>query len=312
MIKNIRYTFFVILLSGLFYSAKSQYDPLYTQYMFNTLALNPAYAGTSGVLNAMIMSRQQWVGFKDAPSTQTFSIHTPVASRNLGTGISVVHDKIGPVTNTNAFFDYSFQFFLASEVKMSLGLKAGFSHFQRDLTRYLAEVGAEDPAYTNNIDTKLLPNFGFGFYCYGNRFYFGASSPRILENKIGTDGSLTTVQAPKESRLYLLMAGYMFPINNDLDLRSSFLVRATGSAPLSYDVNISLLISNKLWVGAMARPGNGFGAILQYQLSPQIRAGYAYDMSTNELMAHQNGSHEVMISYEFNFRKENIQNPRYF
>lgn len=312
MIKYLKYTIVTLLLSGLFYSARGQYDPLYTQYMFNPLALNPAYAGTNGVLNAMIMSRHQWVGFEDAPSTQTFSIHTPVASKNIGTGLSIVHDKIGPVTNTNAFFDYSFQFYLNEEIKLSLGLKAGFSHFQRDLSRYLSEIGTDDPAYSDVVETKLLPNFGFGAYFYSERFYAGLSMPRLLENKIGEDGTLTTMQAPKESRLYLLMAGYVHPLNDDFILKPSFILRATSSAPLSYDVNLSVLIRQKFWVGAMVRPGYGFGALLQYQILPQIRAGYAFDMSTNKMMTHQNGTHEVMISYEFNFRKENIQNPRYF
>lgn len=312
MIRYLKYTLVTLLFSGLFHSVRGQYDPLYTQYMFNPLALNPAYAGTTGVLNAMIMSRHQWVGFEDAPSTQTFCIHTPVASRNIGTGLSIVHDKIGPITNTNAFFDYSFQFQLNQTVKMSFGLKAGFSHFQRDLTRYLSEVGADDPAYSNNIETKLLPNFGFGVYCYNERFYVGASVPRLLENKIGDDGALSTIQTPTENRLYLLMAGYVYHLSDNFILKPSFLIRGTSSAPISYDLNLSILIKENFWIGAMVRPGNGFGAILQYQISSQLRAGYAYDMTTNKMMTHQNGTHEVMISYEFNFRKENVQNPRYF
>lgn len=312
MIRFLKYTLITLLFSGLFHSVRGQYDPLYTQYMFNALALNPAYAGTNGVLNAMILSRHQWVGFEDAPSTQTFSIHTPVASRNIGTGLSIVHDKIGPIANTNAFFDYSFQFQLNQTVKMSLGLKAGFSHFQRDLTKYLIEVGVEDPAYSNNIETKLLPNFGFGVYCYNERFFAGASVPRLLENKIGDDGALSTMQTPTENRLFLLMAGYVQPLNKDFVLKPSFLIRASGSAPISYDLNLSLIVRDRLWVGAMVRPGYGYGGILQYQISPQLRVGYAYDMSTNKMRSYQNGTHEVMISYEFNFRKENVQNPRYF
>lgn len=311
MIRYFKYAIVTLLLSAWMHSANGQYDPLYTQYMFNPLALNPAYAGTSGVLHAMVLSRHQWVGFEDAPSTQTFTIHTPVSSRNIGTGLSVVHDRIGPVTNTNAFFDYAFQVNLTESVKLSMGLKGGFSYFQRDLTKYMDEVGTEDPAYNEPVDSKLLPNFGFGIYCYGNRFYAGASVPRLLENKIGEQG-VSSVAVPKENRLYLLMAGYVYPIHPDIMLKPSFLLRATNSAPLSVDLNLSVLVREKLWAGGMFRPGSGFGAILQYQLSPQIRAGYAYEMSTNEMMSYQSGTHEIMISYEFNFRKDKIQNPRYF
>lgn len=306
--KNVIVTF---LLSVGFQAASGQYDPLYTQYMFNPLALNPAYAGTSGVLHAMVMSRHQWVGFEDAPSTQTFTVHTPVSSRNIGTGLSVVHDQIGPVTNTNAFFDYSFQMKMSDRVKLSMGLKGGFSYFQRDLTRYLNEMGTEDPAYDEPVDSKLLPNFGFGLYLYGSRFYVGASVPRLLENKIG-EQEVSSVAVPKENRLYLLMAGTVFPLHPDILLKPSFILRAANSAPLSVDMNLSFLIREKLWVGGLLRPGSGFGGILQYQISPQIRAGYAYEMSSNEMMSYQQGTHEVMISYEFNFRKDKIQNPRYF
>lgn len=311
MIRYFKYVVVTLLLSAWMHTANGQYDPLYTQYMFNPLALNPAYAGTSGVLHAMVLSRHQWVGFEDAPSTQTFTIHTPVSSRNIGTGLSIVHDRIGPVTNTNAFFDYSFQLKLNTRVKLSMGLKGGFSYFQRDLTKYMDEVGAEDPAYNEPVDSKLLPNFGFGVYCYGSRFYAGASVPRLLENKIGEQG-ISSVAVPKENRLYLLMAGYVYPIHPDFLLKPSFILRATNSAPLSVDLNLSVLIKEKLWAGGMFRPGSGFGAIVQYQVSPQIRAGYAYEMSTNEMMSYQGGTHEIMISYEFNFRKDKIQNPRYF
>ena len=259
----------------------------------------------------MVLSRHQWVGFEDAPSTQTFTIHTPVTSRNIGTGLSIVHDRIGPVTNTNAFFDYSFQMKMNDRVKLSMGLKGGFSYFQRDLTKYLGEVGTEDPAYDEPVDSKFLPNFGFGIYCYGSRFYAGASIPRLLENKIGEQG-VSSVAVPKENRLYLLMAGSVYPIHPDFILKPSFILRATNSAPLSVDLNLSVLVKEKLWAGGMFRPGSGFGAILQYQVSPQMRAGYAYEMSTNEMMSYQSGTHEIMISFEFNFRKDKIQNPRYF
>jgi type IX secretion system PorP/SprF family membrane protein len=312
MIKYLKYSIVALLLSGCLNSVKGQYDPLYTQYMFNTLALNPAYAGTSGVLNAMVLSRHQWVGFEDAPSTQTFSIQTPLASRNIGAGLSLVHDKIGPVSNTNVFFDYSYQFHLNRTVKMSLGIKGGFSHFKKDLSKLKTKATAGDNAYNEQIQTKLFPNFGFGFYCYSDRFYSGVSIPRLLENNMSDDAQTNNSQVQKENRLYLLMAGYVQPLSDDLTLKPSFLVRATSSAPISYDINLNLIIRERLWIGAMARPGYGYGGIMQYQISPQIRFGYAYDMSVNKLKSHHGGTHEAMISYEFNFRKENVQNPRYF
>jgi type IX secretion system PorP/SprF family membrane protein len=289
-----------------------QQDPILTQYMFNTLALNPAYAGTGGVLNAMITTRHQWVGFDDAPSTQTFTIHTPVSSANFGAGLSFIHDKIGPVTNTTAFLDYAYHLHLNRQVKLSLGLKGGFSHYQKDLSRYITEVGADDNAYSEPSETSFLPNFGFGAYAWSGRFYFGLSIPRLIENQFDKDKQSGSTLIPKENRLYMLMGGLAIPIHRELVLKPSFILRATNSAPLSGDVNLSLLIRDRLWTGAMWRPGEAVGLILQYRITDQLSAGYAYDITTHKLLSQFGNTHEIMVSFELNFQKERVLNPRYF
>ncbi|MDR2926902.1 MAG: type IX secretion system membrane protein PorP/SprF, partial [Cytophagaceae bacterium] len=287
-----------------------QYDPLYTQYMFNSLAINPAYAGTSGVLNAMAMTRHQWVGFEDAPNTQTFSLHSPIASKNIGAGLSLVLDHVGPVVNTNFSLDYSWQLLLTEKVKLSFGLKGSISSFRRDLSKYFNEVG-NDQIYYETPDSRILPNFGFGLYCYGEQFYAGAAMPRIIQNIISDDGSVSSV-ADRENRLYILMAGGVFNLGTEFKLKPSFMFRASNSAPVSCDLNLNLLIKETVWVGGMFRPREAFGAILQGQLTNQLRIGYAFEMMTNKLMSHHRGTHEIMISYDFIFKKDYIQNPRYF
>jgi type IX secretion system PorP/SprF family membrane protein len=290
----------------------AQHDPLVTQYMFNTLALNPAYAGTGGVLNAMISSRHQWVGFEDAPSTQTFSIHTPVVARNFGTGLSLIHDKIGPISNTNAWFDYSYQLRLTANTKLSLGLKGGFSHYQKDLTRYLQDVGTGDDAFNQPVETKLLPNFGFGLYTYSDRFYAGLSIPRLVENNLTSDTDASGTFVTQENRLYILMGGFVMPLSREFMLKPSFIVRATESAPVSFDVNLSALIWDKLWIGGFWRYNETVGGIIQYRITDQLSFGYAFDTGIKELSSHFGSSHEVMLSFEFNFRKDKVTNPRYF
>ena len=302
---------FIIICLCLFPQIKGQqYDPLYTQYMFNSLAINPAYAGTSGSLNAMIMSRQQWVGLPDAPNTQTFSIHSPVASRYIGAGLSFIYDRMGPIQNINLSMDYSFKFKIAETVHTSLGLKGAISSFQSDLTKFQGEVGNDD-AYYEHIDRKLLPNFGFGIYCYGNKFYVGASVPRLLENVYSDDGSVSSI-TKKENRLYMAMAGVVIGINPFLKLKPSFILRLSNSVPISSDLNLNALINDMLWVGGMYRYKEGYGAIVQVQITNQLRFGYAFEMTTNQMRAQQYGTHEIMLSYDFIVRKENIQNPRYF
>jgi type IX secretion system PorP/SprF family membrane protein len=289
----------------------AQQDPLLTQYMFNTLALNPAYAGTNGVLSVMLASRHQWVGFEDAPTTQTFTIHTPVAKKNFGTGLTVIHDKIGPVTNTSAWFDYSYHLRFNGKAKLALGLKGGFSYFQKDLSRYQTEVGTNDQAYAESTEPQLLPNFGFGAYFWSDRYYVGLSTPRLIENELG-DSEAASAFISKENRLYLLMAGYVVRLGPDWHLKPSFIIRATESAPVSYDFNLNLLIKERLWIGGFYRPTESVGGIIQYRITNQLSAGYAYETGIKDLVSQFGDTHEVMLSFEFNFRKDKILNPRYF
>ncbi|ASB47843.1 PorP/SprF family type IX secretion system membrane protein [Alkalitalea saponilacus] len=297
--------FLMLLLTS---NIKSQHDPMLTQYMFNPLILNPAYAGTNGVLTAMAMSRYQWVGFEDAPSTHTFSMHTPVVSRNFGTGFSIIHDQIGPIKNTNAWLDYSYQIYLTDQTRMSLGLKGGFSFYQKDLSRYANDIDITD-GYT---DSKFLPNFGFGVHVYNHRYYVGLAAPRLIENSMSETDSNESTFISRENRLYLLMAGYAYPLNNELVLRPSFMLRATESAPFNLDLNVNLLIRDLFWVGLLYRTDNVIGGMVRYQVTQQLGLGYAFDTNFGGVSSHFGNTHEAMIIFEFDFRKEQVQNPRYF
>ncbi len=292
--------------------ATAQQDPIYTQYMFNTLAINPAYAGTSGVLSAMLLSRHQWVGFDGAPSTQTLSVHSPVSHLNFGAGLTIIHDQIGPVKNSAAWLDYAYRLKLSETVNLSMALRGGMAHYQVDYAELLMEVGAGDPAYEAASSNEWLPNFGFGTFMYSDLFYFGISIPRLFENKFAEESDIRTSDPGSEKRLYMAMGGVVLDLSPELKLKPSFLVRFVEAAPLSYDLNATLVIKKTLWIGGMVRPGDAFGALAQIQLTPQFRVGYAFDMNTNELRNFNNGTHELMISYEFNFRKEKVKSPRYF
>ncbi len=289
-----------------------QQDPIYTQYMFNTLAINPAYAGTRGVLNAMLLSRHQWVGFDGAPSTQTLSVHSPVSHLNFGAGLTLIHDRIGPVKNSAAWIDYAYRLKLSETVNLSMALRGGMTHYQVDYAELLMEVGAGDPAYEAASSNEWLPNFGFGTFMYSDRFYFGISIPRLFENKFADESDVQTNNPGSEKRQYMAIGGVVFDLSPELKLKPSFLVRLTEAAPLSYDLNATLVIKETLWIGGMVRPADAFGAIAQVQITPQFRVGYAFDMNTNELRNFHSGTHELMISYEFNFRKEKVKSPRYF
>jgi len=289
----------------------SQQDPLYTQYMFNTLAINPGYAGTRDMLSLMFSSRNQWVGFDGAPTTQTFTANSPVANKNIGLGISVLYDRIGPTTQTGTYIDYSFQLKISEKSKLSFGIKGGGNFYQLDMAQLKKLTPYNDPAYSEPNISKFLPNFGVGLYYYSQNFYLGASVPKLLENTYSADGVETSVEG-KETRHYYLMTGAVVNINNDIKFKPSVLARLTQAAPFSMDINANFLFVDRIWVGAMYRISGTFGGVVQFKFTPQFRIGYSYDANTTELQNYNNGTHEIMLNYEFNFKKDKIQNPRYF
>ncbi len=288
----------------------SQQDPLYTQYMFNKLAINPGYAGTRDVLSLMVMSRHQWVGFIGAPSTQTFTANSPIANKNIGLGFSVIYDKLGPTRQTGTYLDYSFQIKITKNSKLSLGLKGGGNFYQLDMAELKRLTPYDDPAYTENIN-KFLPNFGIGVYYYSNIFYLAVSVPKLLENKL-ENNQVETYQGGKEVRHYYLMSGGVINISRNVIFKPSTMARLTAAAPFSLDLNANFLFYEKIWIGAMYRISGSFGALVQFQFTPQFSIGYSYDMNTSELQNYNNGTHEIMLNYEFNFKKNRVQNPRYF
>jgi type IX secretion system PorP/SprF family membrane protein len=294
---------FAVLLSP---KVSAQQDPMYSQYMFNTLAYNPAYAGSADVITVMALSRHQWVGFAGAPATQTISLHSPLPGQTLALGGSVMHDVAGPAKQTGAYLDAAYRIRTGKETRLSFGLKGGINFFQADIAS-LSTVEAE-PANAN-LSGKVLPNFGFGLYWHSPRYYVGLSAPKLLENNIN-DGEGITVS--REFRHYFLIAGYVMDVNRDLKFKPSIMLRTVQGAPLSLDLNASFLLRDKVWFGAMYRLGNAFGFMAQYRFNEQLRAGYAFDLTTTQIGAYNAGTHEIMISYDFMFTQGRTISPRYF
>jgi type IX secretion system PorP/SprF family membrane protein len=286
--------------------AHAQQDPLYSQYMFNTLAFNPAYAGSADVFTAMALSRNQWVGFDGAPATQTLSLNSPLPGGKLALGGNLIHDVAGPATQNSAFLDIAYRIRTGKDTRLSFGLSGGINLFQADLASLRT---VETDPQNANIKGKVLPNFGFGLFWHSPRYYVGISAPKLLENTIGTDGLVVTNQ---EFRHYYLMGGYVLDLSRDLKFKPSFMLRAVEGAPLSLDLDASFLLQDRLWLGAMYRVGNAFGVLAQYQVNEQLRIGYAFDMTTTKVGAYTAGTHEIMLSYDFRFTKGRTISPRYF
>ncbi len=297
---------FTLLLTGFVYG---QQDPHYTQYMYNQNILNPAYAGSRGDLSIGILGRTQWVGIDGAPKTQTLNVHSLVAG-GLGVGLSAIHDKIGPVEESNLYLDVSYSLKTGENSSLALGLKGGFTFMNVGLFSETDVVDPNDSAFDEDYSGNY-PNIGAGLYFHTDRFYAGVSVPGILENyQYDVDGLLFTDVSDKMHWFGTL--GYVFDLRDHLKLKPSAMVKMVKGAPISLDLNGSLFINDRFEVGLSWREGDSIDAILGVQATPDIRIGYAYDHTLTNLGQYNSGSHELMLLFDLDFSKKHIKSPRFF
>ncbi len=292
----------------------AQQDAMFTHYMFNTLAINPAYAGSRDALTITTLHRSQWVGFGGAPTTQTLTLHTPLSNK-IGLGLSLLNDKIGPINTTAVYGDFSYSIKLSKKSKLSFGLKGGVNLIQGNLKTLQLE-DANDESFSNNIESNLLPNFGFGMYYSTSKWYIGLSTPKLLENKFDNNTSTSSSQVSKEQRHYFLIAGIVFNLNTDgsLKLKPTTFIKATNGAPSEADITALFIIKDKIELGAMYRSGDAAGLLIGYNFTDQLHFGYSFDWSfSNTTFKYNNGSHELILRYDFIYKgKAKIRSPRYF
>jgi len=304
-----------LLLAGGFWQAQAQQDAQFTHYMFNTLAVNPAYAGSRDALTVTGLHRSQWVGFDGAPQTQTITLHTPLLSNKLGVGLSVLNDEIGPTKTTSIYADFAYKIQVGREGTLAFGLKGGINSRSNDLAA-LSTNQAGDAAFGSDISSELLPNFGFGLYYSTERFYAGLSTPRLLENDFDENQVSGTTEVASDQRHFFLIAGSVFDIDkrNDIKLKPTGLLRVTKGAPIDLDLTATFLFHDKFWIGPAFRLGDGFAALVGYNFTNQLSAGYSFDWSvTNSTAEYNNGSHEILLRYDFIYDdKRKIKSPRYF
>ncbi|MEO8066576.1 MAG: type IX secretion system membrane protein PorP/SprF [Flavobacteriales bacterium] len=299
-----------VLFGGSFASA--QQDPMYTMYMWNTLSVNPAYAGSSDLLTITGLARQQWVGLDGAPSTQTLTLHSPLPQNALGVGLSVVHDEVGPINNTLLFADLAYRIHVTQNARLAFGLKAGVDLFHADLAS-VPGTDASDPLFQQNVSSSAKPNFGFGVYYWSAKGYLGISAPKLIQHDLlDVDNGTTTVNAITQKRHWFVIGGYVFTLSPAVKFRPSFLVKAVDGAPLSIDITANFLLAERLWLGIAYRNEDSISGIVAYNITEQFRAGYAYDFTLTALRSQQGGTHELMLQYDFRFNKEKTLSPRYF
>jgi type IX secretion system PorP/SprF family membrane protein len=292
--------------------AWAQQDAMYSQYMFNTLAINPAYAGSRNVLSATALFRSQWSGIKGAPKTGTFTIDAALREKKIGLGLQLFNDKLGITQTTGAVVSYAYRLRMENGT-LAFGLQASGSQYRADFaSAVLSPDGGIDPSFANNVN-KFLLNFGTGIYYNSDRFYIGLSAPQLLANKLNNN-TTALENAPSATRqLHLfLAAGYVFPLSEEFKLKPSVLFKGVKGAPLEGDFNATLWIKDVIGLGAQYRTNADISGMFELQVSPQIRVGYAYDHSITPLRNYNSGGHEIMLRYEFGFEPNKVLSPRYF
>ncbi|MBP6698705.1 MAG: type IX secretion system membrane protein PorP/SprF [Flavobacteriales bacterium] len=292
----------------------AQQDPQFTQYMFNLLAINPAYAGSAERVSIKALTRHQWVGFAGAPTTQTLTIHSPLMRETLGIGGTIMRDEHGPVTQYGFMVDLAYRIHFGGERKLAFGLKGGMNLVQGRFGE-LSPLQQGDQVFQQNVNTKLDPQFGFGLMYYGDRFYIGLSTPKLLRTEFFEDAPLdTTGSAWQQGQRphYFLSGGYVFNMGVYHKFKPTFLVKAVQGAPISFDLSANFFFFEKFWLGAMYRHQDAVGALAQYYFTDGISVGYSYDYPISVLRNYSGGSHEVMLGFDFGRKLKGIRSPRYF
>lgn len=286
----------------------AQQLPQFTQYMYNTISINPAYAGSREALSIVGLHRSQWVGFQGGPITQTLSIHTPLRNDRIGLGLSFIEDDLGPENFTYLYGDFSYAIPTGVEGKLAFGLKAGFTQYSLDPDFRQSE--SFDPSIFG-IEDRWTPNLGLGMYWSTNRIYAGLSVPRVLNTDKNTDEGFEAL----DRLSYYFTLGGVIDLGKTIKFKPAALLKATNGAPLSYDLTANFLFNEKFWLGGSYRINNqtaAIGGIADFQVSRQLRIGYAYEKPISDIASFTTGTHEILLIYEFKFLNSKLKSPRYF
>ena len=305
-IKNIIICSALLFLSN--QKTSAQQDSQYTNYMYNTINVNPAYAGSRGVMSIFGLHRTQWVGLDGAPVTNTLSVNTPINNSNFGLGVSFVNDRIGPSDENAISADISYTIQTSETYKLSFGIKGTANLLNVDYTK-LDRYDLTDPQFQNNIDNRFSPNIGAGIYFHSDKLYAGLSVPNFLETDHFDDNVSATA---KERMHYYLIGGYVFDLSPTIKFKPAFLSKMVSGSPLQLDVTANFMFNEKFVLGAAWRWDAALSGLVGFQVSEGWFIGYGYDAETTKLANYNSGSHEIFLRYEFKGKTEKVVSPRFF
>lgn len=300
----------MMLMVALIKSAFGQQEIMISQYMFNGLVLNPAYAGSHPYVSASVLHRSQWVGFEGAPTTQTFAIDGPIANRRLGIGLNFSNDQIGVTSQQDIGINFAAKV-STGRGRLAAGIRLGGAFYSANLND-LTVFDANDPSHGANIQSQFIPKIGAGLYYYERKWFAGVSMPVIyaMDDEIQTE--LTVNERFFKTHTYF-HTGVVFETSSILAIKPSVLVKYQGESPLQADFNCNFLFFNKFWLGAGYRTGDAMIVMAEWNITEMFRLGYAYDLTTTAIGNHSTGSHEVMLGVDFGKDVNlKVRSPRYF
>ncbi|MCP1996750.1 type IX secretion system membrane protein PorP/SprF [Flavobacterium sp. HSC-61S13] len=287
---------------------QAQSDAQYTQYMYNTINVNPAYAGSRGVMSVFGLHRAQWVGLEGAPNTTALSVNTPLGDSKLGLGVSFLNDNIGAMNENNIAIDLSYTLQLQGQLKLSFGLKGTVNLLNVDYTK-LNIYHPNDDMFSNNINNQFTPNIGAGLYLYSDKSYLGVSVPNFLESDRYNDNAYVLM---KQKMNFYLIGGHVFDLSPNLKFKPAFLAKAVSGAPLQVDFSTNFMISEVFVIGGAYRWDAALSGLVGVQISDGLFVGYSYDAETTKLARYNSGSHEIFLRFELIRRFNRITSPRFF
>ena len=295
-----------------FKNAYAQTEPMYSQYMYNMLGVNPAYAGNREVLGLNFFQRNQWVGLRGAPKTTSLSLDQSIKEGKIGLGIQMYSDQLN-VEEANGING-----FLSSRIKvsdkgiLSVGLSVGLMNYQFNSLDVLNRIRTDDNVFVTVIPSQWNPSVGFGLYYNTDQFYVGVSSPSVLKSRLAKyENFVSGIQKTDDFHLFTTM-GYVIKINEEVNLKPSTMIKMVSGAPIEFDFNTNVWLKDILGLGISYRTGDAVLGMAEIQTSPNLRFGYAYDMPFSPLKTYTRGSHEIMIRYEWGSNKSKIKSTRYF
>lgn len=298
---------FFVIAFGCFFSMSlfSQQDPLFSQYMFNHLSINPAYAGTRDALNMAVISRNQWVAMNGSPKTNVFTAQGPLKSKRIGLGLQLFSDKIGPKNITGALLSYSYQLPLFSG-KLAMGLRMGTNTFAINWDEISFKDQTDPYAAYSGYENKTVLTADFGGYYYTKKFYWGIAANHLN----GADYSDSADAQRMQMHLFSPI-GYGIVLNDNIVFNPSALLKYTPGAPVNFDMNFNFRFNNKFWFGVSYRNSYGFATIMNILINEKLRLGYSFDLGFNKIGTAGRASHELMLGYDLNIHKSKIIHPRY-